>query len=162
MPTYTGADAQKGCEEALTKQVEDADRLATRKCLAEYEKRLRDNGLWVVRGQYELCKYGAVTEALIEPADAALSGTTRLVDPAPDRARVGWGRVGGSNALDGWRADAQLIVDITPVPGTTDVTVTARLRGVGVRRDNAGVWNRTGRRRAAHRTMAGAAGAGQC
>ncbi|MEU5187546.1 hypothetical protein AB0G83_10430 [Streptomyces klenkii] len=92
MPTYTGADAQKGCEEALTKQVEDAYRLATRKCLAEYEKRLRDNGLWVVRGQYELCKYGAVTEALIEPADAALSGTTRLVDPAPDRARVGRSR----------------------------------------------------------------------
>ncbi|MBF6047201.1 hypothetical protein GO001_18480 [Streptomyces sp. NRRL B-1677] len=113
--------------------------------LADYQQWLRDNDLWVVRGQYEFCEPGDGADALIEPARAPAAGTTRFVDPAPDHVHVGWGRVGGSrtDALDGWRADAQLIADVTPVPGTTDVTITARLRGVAVRRNDAGVWGRT-------------------
>lgn len=167
VPAYTEAASQQKYLQKVTPPVEEANRKAAesyakameeyrqasdaytkamdtyRQDLADYEKWLRDNGLWVSRGQYEFCEPGSTADALIEPAEPPAKGVARITDPGEDRARPGWGRVGGSNNLDGWRADAQLIVDIAPVPGTTDVTITARVRGVGITRVGRDVWNRT-------------------
>lgn len=168
VPSYTETASQQKYLETVTAQVAEANRKAMepyeadmekyrqdtdaytkatqtyQSDLADYEKWLRDSGLLVSRGQYEFCEPGDTTDALLEPAAAPAAGTLRITDPAPDRTHVGWSRTGGSDALDGWRADAQLVVDIAPVPGTTDVTVTAHLRGVAVHRDDStGTWGRS-------------------
>ncbi|QES46562.1 hypothetical protein DEJ50_00530 [Streptomyces venezuelae] len=54
-----------------------------------------------------------------------------------------WDRTGGSNALNDWRTDAQLVVDIEPIAGTDNVKLTARVRGLAItKEDNKGVWKR--------------------
>ncbi|MFI1177206.1 hypothetical protein [Streptomyces melanogenes] len=103
---------------------------------------------WIRSGQYQGAKEGVTKQALIEPAPYVY-GAQRLAQPGQDQVAVAWDRTGGSNALNGWRTDAQLVVDIAPVKGdASKVQITARVRGVTVTREGGGA-----RRRVAHSAL---------
>ncbi|WP_424214226.1 hypothetical protein ACN20G_20340 [Streptomyces sp. BI20] len=103
---------------------------------------------WVREPQYATGPEGKARTAQIEPATVTY-GALRLADPAGDRVKVVWHLLGGSDRLDGWRTDAQLVVDLAPVAGDPSrVELTARVRGVAVARDTDGVWRRAQAHRA--------------
>ncbi|MFE7268012.1 hypothetical protein ACFU9B_39415 [Streptomyces sp. NPDC057592] len=98
---------------------------------------------WARTAQYTGDKEGENRRGRIEPAPYT-EGQVRVADPGNDSVLVKWDLVGGSDQLSGWRADGHLVVDIAPVPNSTDVKVTARVRGVGVTRaDGDTTWHRS-------------------
>ncbi|MEV5592471.1 hypothetical protein [Streptomyces sp. NPDC052496] len=97
--------------------------------------------------QTQPIKDGAEAEVPIEAPEPAEPGVIRLCDPAEDRARVGWHRIGGSNAVGRWRADAHLVVDIEEPDSNGKRWVVGHVRGTAHHRDSESgdaPWKRTG------------------
>ncbi|MFH8411216.1 hypothetical protein ACH4FX_41575 [Streptomyces sp. NPDC018019] len=55
---------------------------------------------WFTRSQYVDDEAGVTTRSGIEPA-AFTRATLRVASPGPEETAIGWGRVGGSDALNG-------------------------------------------------------------
>ncbi|WP_228974750.1 hypothetical protein [Streptomyces sp. DH12] len=94
---------------------------------------------------------GTEAEVPIEAPEPAGPGVIRLCDPAEDRARLGWHRIGGSNAVGRYRADAHLVVDIDEPGGDGKLQVRGQVRGIAhhrVRETGGAPWKRTGTYRA--------------
>ncbi|MGK5642444.1 hypothetical protein ACSNOK_29640 [Streptomyces sp. URMC 126] len=99
---------------------------------------------WFTRAQYPDDKPGVTTRSAIEPAVFS-PAPIRLAGPGPQEAAIGWGRVGGSDDLNGWRADGHVVTDVEPVSGG-QVRITATVRGVGLaRQGDTGPWARSGK-----------------